>query len=291
MKIRVIKRLPRLQLGEGVFWDHESKRLYFVDIIACKLFSLDTVTNQIESWSFEEKISWVLPTSSQEILLIGLKSGIAKFNLITNEINRLVKDFPDDSSLRLNDVCIDDLGRLWFGSMHDKDESLAVGRLASFTPDEGLKIHDENYKVTNGPVIIGGYMYHNDSYDGIIYRYDIDIENAKLSNREIFKKFSDSEGKPDGMCLDETGNIIVAMWGSGKVLRIDQKGSTIDQIELPAPYVSNVCFGGEELNKLYVTSASVAMSEDELKRYPDSGALFELEIPGLRGRKAKRVCF
>jgi sugar lactone lactonase YvrE len=41
-------------------------------------------------------------------------------------------------------------------------------------------------------------------------------------------------------------------------------------------------FGGEDYRKLYVTSASLGLSKDQIRKAPLSGALFEIET-GLAG--------
>ena len=110
------------------------------------------------------------------------------------------------------------------------------------------------------------------------------LEKVDLKIRKFL-----NDGKSDGMCFDEEGNILVVMWGSGKINRINQKGDIIQTFKLPAPLVTNVCFGGENLDRLFVTSANIGMSEKELKKYPKSGSLFEIEIPNLKGKELKKV--
>ncbi len=289
MKVKIIKEVPKLTLGEGLFWDSEYKKLWFVDIKSFMLYALEIDTYDLKSWKFEEEVCWVMPTYNKNEVILGLKSGVIKFDTETSKSKWLVKDFPKDKKIRLNDVGVDNEGRLWFGSMHNEDESLSLGELVSFNKNEGLRFHDKNYKVTNGPVISKDYLYHNDSFEGIIYRYKIDINKGELKNKKIFKKFSLDDGKPDGMCFDEDGNILVSMWGSGKINKIDNKGNIMNSFELAVPLVTNVCFGGKNFEKLFVTSANVGMSKEELKKYPDSGALFEIEIPKLKGKELKKV--
>jgi sugar lactone lactonase YvrE len=47
--------------------------------------------------------------------------------------------------------------------------------------------------------------------------------------------------------------------------------------------VSSVSYGGSDLRTLFITSAAVDLSADELARYPDSGRIFSLQrsTPGL----------
>ncbi len=287
MELNVIEKIPKLTLGEGLFWDWEYKKLWFVDIKNFMLYALDIYTNELKYWKFKEEVCWVVPTYSKYEVIIGLKSGVAKFNIQEAKLKWLIKNFPKNDKIRLNDVGVDEKERLWFGSMHNEDESLEVGELVSFSKKEGLIFHDKNYNVTNGPIIWENYLFHNDSFKGIIYRYE--ISEGRVKNKRIFKKFDLNDGKPDGMCFDEEGNILVAMWGSGKINRINQKGDIIQTFKLPVPLVTNVCFGGENLDRLFVTSANVGMNEKELKKYPKSGNLFEIKNINFKGKKQKKV--
>jgi len=53
--------------GEGPLWVPEEKALYFVDIDNCKLYRYSDVDNLIShEWTFDEKISWILPRILEE---------------------------------------------------------------------------------------------------------------------------------------------------------------------------------------------------------------------------------
>lgn len=43
------------------------------------------------------------------------------------------------------------------------------------------------------------------------------------------------------------------------------------------------CFGGSDLETLYVTSAAVRLNEEMLNAAPLSGSLFAIRVPGVRG--------
>ena len=49
------------------------------------------------------------------------------------------------------------------------------------------------------------------------------------------------------------------------------------------PRPTSCCFGGANLDTLYVTSASVRLNEAALALAPLSGSLFSIRIPGVRG--------
>jgi sugar lactone lactonase YvrE len=51
---------------------------------------------------------------------------------------------------------------------------------------------------------------------------------------------------------------------------------------MPIPRPTSLIFGGDGYRKLYVTSASVGLSKDQIRNAPLSGALFEIET-GIAG--------
>ena len=56
----------------------------------------------------------------------------------------------------------------------------------------------------------------------------------------------------------------------------------VNELELPAPRVTSCCFGGDNYDELYVTTAREGMSETELDDYPLSGSVFRFS-PGVTG--------
>lgn len=63
-------------------------------------------------------------------------------------------------------------------------------------------------------------------------------------------------------------------------------------IEVDAPQVTCACFGGPNLDRLYITTAREHFTEEQAEKYPLSGGLFVAE-PGVKGlpedRYAKRL--
>jgi sugar lactone lactonase YvrE len=53
-------------------------------------------------------------------------------------------------------------------------------------------------------------------------------------------------------------------------------------VEIPAPHVTTVGFGGEDYATLYITTARDGLSPDALELWPQSGDLFSLK-PGVHG--------
>jgi sugar lactone lactonase YvrE len=124
---------------------------------------------------------------------------------------------------------------------------------------------------------------HTDSTRRTIYAFDFDVLTSSLSNKRIWKIFTPHEGYPDGMTFDSTGHLWVAHWGTGLVSQFNQVGELLQRGQLPVSNVTNMAFGGVDLNRLFVTSASVGNSIDSLINEPLAGCIFEIENHGATG--------
>lgn len=250
------------------------------DILEKKLIEINPETKKVRSWKFNQFISWVLPTTIKNNYLIGLTSGIFSFSTSpTEKLSAIETKFPTKNTCRLNDACTDSEGRIWYGSMNHENPNLKHGQIASYSLSEGLIIHDSGYSVVNGPIVSPDekFLYANDTLEGIIYRYDLDKEKCKLSNKIKFMVFSPSNGLPDGMCFDNDGNLWVAMWNGGQIIKIQQSGKILATFKVPALNITNVCFFGKDLERLLVSSASIEMTEEDKGKYPLPGKIFEIK--------------
>ena len=79
------------------------------------------------------------------------------------------------------------------------------------------------------------------------------------------------------MTTDAEGCLWVGHWDGGRVSRFTPEGKLDRAIALPASRITSCTFAGENLDRMFVTSASEGR-EDE----PAAGALFEID-PGVRG--------
>jgi len=77
------------------------------------------------------------------------------------------------------------------------------------------------------------------------YVYEIQ-KDASLSNRKLF-----CEMGSDGMTVDNQGNVYLT--GDG-VHVFDKNGKKIAHIPVPESWTANVCFGGKDLNILFITA-------------------------------------
>jgi sugar lactone lactonase YvrE len=274
---RVIERATRDLLGEGPAWSHRRGALYWVDILAPALRSLDLDSGVVSTWDMPEKIGWAIECAGDDGFIIGLKSGFARLDIGTMDIQRIGHPEPDRPHNRLNDAKVDRAGRIWAGTMDDR-EIAVTGALYCLGPGLVWTRHDDGYGVTNGPTFSpdGATVYHTDSLNRTVFAFDLTEEGA-LVNKRVFLQFEAAWGYPDGMCTDADGGVWIAHWGGSRVSRFSPDGTLDRSLALPASQITSCAFGGVGLDRMFVTSAAAGVPGEPL-----AGALFEVES-GTRG--------
>ena len=94
---------------------------------------------------------------------------------------------------------------------------------------------------------------------------------------------------PDGMTIDVKGNLWVAMFNGKRIVNIDGKsGKVIRSIEMPTSMITSVCFGGPNLDEMYVTSCKQFLDEKRKSEQPMAGYIFKVtsDDKNFKGYKA-----
>lgn len=266
-------------LGEGPIWSVKKQALYWVDILDRRLHRYTPFSDERRTWKFDEEVSSLAERKEVDSLILTTRHGFAFFDPVTEKLEHIIEPESHLPNNRFNDGKCDALGRYWAGSV-EYGCTEPVGSLYRLTPDLHCEKMDCNYAVTNGPTWSSDWktMYFNDSHLGHVYAFDFDLESGMISNKRLFLAFDPEDGSPDGMTTDSEGCLWIAHWGPGKVTRRDTQGKVMQTIAFPCNHVSSCTFGGPEFKTLYVTSARVGLSEDELQRQPLAGSLFAVAL-------------
>jgi sugar lactone lactonase YvrE len=83
------------------------------------------------------------------------------------------------------------------------------------------------------------------------------------------------------MTTDAEGGLWVAHWDGARVSRFSPDGVLDRWIDLPVSRPTSCAFGGEDLDRLFITSASIGREDEAL-----AGGLFEVD-PAARGLPAE----
>ena len=267
------------QLAEGIFWHPEQQKLYWLDIEGKRIHRCDEDASNHQTCPVPEKIGTMAPLKNGN-LLVALASGIAEVNFEKKTCNYKVKIEADNSQTRFNDGKCDTKGRFWAGTM-DINVEKAIGSLYCIDSNFSYSAHIKNVGVSNGLVwsADNAFFYYIDSPKGTITRYNFNLNKGEISNPKVILKIPEANGSPDGMTIDNEGNLWVAIWDGHKIIKVHpETGEIIDEIKLPVPRVSCCTFGGKDLKKLFITTAKDGLSKDQLNNFPLSGSIFKIDL-------------
>jgi len=280
MKAEVVLHLEGTKLGEGPIWNHQKNVLHWVDILNGLLHTYNPATNTNDSIQFDQMVGAAIPCENSDDFLLAMQYGFAFFNSKTNEIKPITNPEQNKPLNRFNDGKCDPVGRLWTGTMAiDPSVEKATGALYRLDTNLALTKQLSDIFISNGLgwTNAGDKLFYIDTLQFKIMSFDYDISTGNISNQQDFLTF-DKE-LADGLCIDENDNIWVAFYLGGKVVCFDSKtGKILEKIEVPALCTTSCCFGGENLDTLYITSA--AKEGDAL-----GGGLFQAK-PGVKGMKS-----
>ncbi|MBT8288153.1 MAG: SMP-30/gluconolactonase/LRE family protein [Bacteroidia bacterium] len=276
----------KAQLGEGAFWNHRDQNLYWVDILDNKLHIYDPQTKRNRSLFTSSMVGTVVP-ATDSTAVIALVDGIYIINTINGKETRLSYVESDTKENRFNDGKCDPLGNLWVGSMH-MPETSPNGNLYKVEANGTTSKMKDDITISNGIVWTSNNktMYYIDTPTLQIKAFDFDPETATITNERVAVQVSREDGFPDGMAIDENDNLWVGLWNGNAVAQYDPlSGALMRKVWVPAHNVTACAFGGENLDILYITTASVDMSVEEIKKFPLAGSIFKVN-PGVSGVKS-----
>ncbi|UAL09829.1 SMP-30/gluconolactonase/LRE family protein [Caulobacter segnis] len=263
-------------LGEGPIWYGDT--VWFVDIKGQKIHRYDPSNGQAFSFDTPEQVTFVAPLSQRQGFVVGLKSGLHRFQPAVGALQPLVQVEDPALDNRPNDATVDAEGRLWFGTMHD-GEFTKTGSLYRMDA-EGVARMDKDICITNGPCVSpdGKTFYHTDTLEKTVWAYDLAADGT-LSNKRAFVNVKLGDDiYPDGTVVDSEGCLWIALWGGAGVIRVSPAGEIVGRIDVPAPNVTKVAFGGPDLKTLYITTARKGLSDETLAQYPLAGGLFAIGV-------------
>jgi D-xylonolactonase len=259
------------QLGENPLWDADKNCLYWTDISAGKIFQLDASTERVCVVYEGEPVGGFTLQKNGDLLLFRV-NDIA----LLEQSGRIsvLRQFHDDGMRRFNDVIADPRGRVFAGTLGED-------------PKAGLYRVDLDGSITklfSGTGCSNGMgfspcqkkLYWTCSTTRRIFQFDFDIESGAIDGRKLFYKAAHDEGIPDGLTVDAEGCVWSARWGGASVIRHAPDGEILDQIQFPATNITSFCFGGRNLDELFVTSA-----KKEGENYP--AHVFKTQIRDAHG--------
>jgi gluconolactonase len=241
---------------EGPAFDREG-HLWCTDIPHGRIFRIDPAGRWSVAAQYDGEPNGLKIHRDGRIFLADRQHGI----MVMDPVERVVRPFatrPNFERFRgLNDLFFGSDGSLYVtdpGRSHLGDPT---GRVFRASPDGAtLELLADNVPTPNGLVLdqAGGHLLIGVTRGNAVWRFP--VEGGYTSRQiELFIQLSGGLG-PDGMALDEAGNLIVVHARNGIVWQFSPNGEPLLRIRSCAGmYVTNVAYGGPDRRMLFILEA------------------------------------
>lgn len=212
----------RNTLGECPLWCERTRRLYWTDIECSELLALEEGDDAVMRWSLPERLGSFALTEKSNILLMGLASRLAFYDLNTGILTTVAAS-PRETGTRTSDGRCDHAGNFVFGTMDEGYPVKVIGKFhrlnAATLTVETLALPE--VAIPNSICFSpdGCTIYYSDSMQGKIFCCNY----PSLDKPRVFTE-TVGNGAPDGSCVDVMGYLWNAEWGGNRIVRYSPEG-------------------------------------------------------------------
>ncbi|RVE44407.1 hypothetical protein evm_010937 [Chilo suppressalis] len=281
--------------AESPVWDAHTQSLTFVDVSQQNVHRLEYTTGKIDTKHIDYgQVNMVSLVGGSRRLLVGVRSSLylLDWDVVGDEALRKLTSvdlgLPDNV---INEGKPDSEGRLWAGTKGPQTgDDVLPDKGTLYTIDQQSL---DNPRIQLRPVSISNgvawspnntVMYYIDSHTQRVDAFDYDSAKGDLSARRTIVDISNygyEDAIPDGMTIDSKGHLWVALMFGGTVLHVDpDTRRVIYGYKIPVSRVTSLCWGGPNLDELFVTTAKDNLDSN---LEPLAGAVFTIRNTGSRG--------
>ena len=183
-----------------------------------------------------------------------INHNILKVDMQTREISVYAHEStmnqPNDIAIGRNDIVY----------ASDPNWQKSTGQFWRIDTDGMVSLLEANMGTTNGIEVspTEDVLYVNETVQRNVWAYDLSPE-GEISNKRLLIEFPDFG--MDGMRCDIVGNLYIARWGKGTVVKVSPQGEILTEIKLHGEECTNLAFGGTDGRTCYVTVADTGNVE------------------------------
>ncbi len=238
---------------EGLAVDSRRDIVWYSDVVGGGVHGLmpDGSTH-----SFDQERMWTggIMLNHDGCVLSSGAGGIAWNNPETGKSGWLIDEIDGESINGINEMAPDGTGGIFFGSCDI--EMVIQGRPTRPTSIYRLSADRRITKLVDGINFANGITYDptrqrlfcNDTFC-CTWMFDVNAD-LSLTNKRLLLDKPDA----DGMALDTRGNLWITGFQSGHLTRVSADGSSLPDIETPARAVTQIRFGGPDMQDYYINT-------------------------------------
>jgi gluconolactonase len=251
---------------EGPMWDHG--RLLYVEYAG----------NDIKSWDGKQvSVFWrkehcganALIHFGADHILVACYDGnyLVELDAQGKELRTISKDSAGNPFIGPNDFAADGHGGIYFSASGVYDIKAPITGTVVHLAADGQDVREMANLIhySNGLTLSkdGQHLLVAEMLAGRILSFPIAADGT-LGPRVVWVRLQDlarptphedAYNGPDGVKFGPDGNYYIAQNGSGRVLVVSEDRKLVRTIKVPTPYVTNMAFGPDGADTVYVTGA------------------------------------
>ena len=213
------------------------------------------------NWAYDEEPGSIRPVGQADDYVTG---RIERIDIETGKIETLYDNCNGNRLSGPNDIVFDRKGNMWFTDLGKaRARDLDRGAIYWAKPD-GSEIREviQPFTTPNGIGLSPDEktLYVAETEGGRLFAYDIvgdgEVEllpYPKSLNGGRYITSDTGMRRFDSLAVEDCGNVCVATLFTGGITVASPDGGTAEFVETGDGYTTNICFGGENLQKAYIT--------------------------------------
>ncbi len=269
--------------GETPNWVEAEKSVYWVDAASHKVFKYDLGAKTLLTFTPEIPVSAIRQEKNGRFYLLS-KWGLYLWKPEGNDEKGTLlsgRDFLNsDQSLRFNDGIPLRNGTFIAGVFDESDLYNGNGFLYLLDLNGKCQVLDSNLHVPNGIAVTADEktIFLSEMYNNRVLAYDFDGEKETVPLHRVHLVLPKDQGKPDGLLCDSRDNLWVAHWRGWRLTRYDSDGVLNKTVHTPFATPTCPCFKGLPETEMFLTTATLELSSEELEKSEQPGGVFSLAL-------------
>lgn len=240
---------------EGPAFDRDGN-LFIVDIPFGRIFRISSKGDWDLVAEYDGEPNGLTIDRNGCIMIADYRHGLMRLDADSGRVSPILLRRNSERFKGLNDLTVAAAGDVYFTDQGQTGLHDPTGRVYRLTPEGRLDCLIANVPSPNGLVLNPeeNILYLAVTRGNAVWRMPL-MPDGSVTKVGLFFQFFGSSG-PDGLAMDEAGNLVVAHASLGAAFLLSQKGEMLYLIRAcHGGTVTNAAYGGEDRKRLFFTES------------------------------------
>ncbi|KAK2052116.1 gluconolactonase [Colletotrichum caudatum] len=235
----------------------EDGNLFVVDVPYGRILKISPSKEISVAAEWDGEPNGLAATHDGLVVVADYKQGILTFDPSLGVVKPLMARRHLERFKGPNDLVVDSKGSIYFTDQGQTGMTDQTGKVYRLRPDGGLDTLVENGVSPNGLVLSPDerFLFVAMTRSNQVWRLPLHPDGTTTKVGVFFQSFGNAG--PDGLAMDEEGNLFVCHPSLGSIFVVDSDGVPKARIVTGTSGINltNCCFGGPENKTIYITDS------------------------------------